>query len=92
MKNWNEVKKKLLQDGTVKKEYTKLQPEYKIARDLLKARINGKLTQAELAKKAGVKQAYIARLEGGTANPTVESINKVAGALGKELKLIGIPR
>ena len=91
MKNWNDVKKKLLQDTAVKKDYQKLEPEYRLAQTLLKARLNKKLTQAELAKRAGVKQEYIARLESGTANPTFESINKVAHALGKELKLVGTP-
>lgn len=89
MKNWNEFKKELLKDPAIKQDYKKLEPEYKLARDILRARLNKKLTQTELAKKAGVSQVIIARLESGTSNPTVETINKVAGVLGKELKLVG---
>jgi DNA-binding XRE family transcriptional regulator len=45
--------------------------------------------QAELAQKAGVSRVVVARLETGTTNPTIETVNRVAGALGKELKLVG---
>lgn len=89
MKNWDKFKKELLKNPAVKQDYLKLEPEYRLARELLKARLQNNLTQTELAKKAGVSQVIIARLESGTANPTVETINKVAGVLRKELKLVG---
>jgi len=89
MKNWNELKKELLKNPAVKLEYERLEPEYQLARQLIKARLAKKLTQSELAIKAGVKQEYVARLESGTANPTVESLNKVASVLDKHLKLVG---
>jgi predicted transcriptional regulator len=89
MKTWKEFEKELLQDPEVKAEFEKLEPEYQMARQLIKARLAKNMTQAELAEKIGVKQAYIARLESGSANPTVESLAKVAGALDKKLKLVG---
>lgn len=88
MKNWSSLKKELLKDESVKAEYDKLEPEYKLAQELLKKRLAKNLTQAELADKVGVKQEYIARLESGTGNPTISSISKVAHALGSELKLV----
>lgn len=89
MKNWNKFKQELLKNPAVKQDYKKLEPEYRLARDILRARLNRKLTQTELAKKAGVSQVIIARLESGNSNPTIETVNRVAGALGKELKLVG---
>jgi len=89
MKNWKELEQELLQNPVIKTEVDKLEPEYELARQLIKARLAKKLTQSELAEKAGVKQAYIARLESGTANPTVGSLNQIADALGKRLKLVG---
>ena len=89
MKNWTKLKQELLQNPAVKQEYQKLEPEYKLARDLLKARLQKNLTQAQLAKKAGVKQEYVARLEGASGNPTIASVNKIARVLGKEVKLVG---
>lgn len=89
MKDWKNLENELLQNPAVKAEADKLEPEYQLARQLIKARLAKKMTQSELAEKAGVKQAYIARLESGTANPTVASLNQVADALGKRLKLVG---
>lgn len=88
MQDWRELEKELLKDPAVKAEFDRLEPEYQLARQLIKARIEQKLTQAELAKKIGVKQAYIARLESGAANPTVESLAKVANFFGLKLKLV----
>ena len=90
MKDWKKLEQELLKNPEVAAEYEKLEPEYKLAQSLLKARLAKKMTQAELAKMAGVKQAYIARLESGTANPTVVNLSKVANVLGKRIKLVGI--
>jgi len=87
MKEWKYLKKELLSDPLVKAEFDKLEPEYKIASALIDARLSKKMSQAELARKVGVRQAYIARLESGESNPTIHSVHKVAKALGKELKL-----
>ena len=87
MDSWKEFEKELLADPAIRAEADKLEAEYQLARQLIGARLSKQLTQQELAKKAGVKQAYIARLESGHANPTVESLNRVAGALGLKLKL-----
>lgn len=48
------------------------------------------LTQAQLAKKAGVSQPMIARLERGDQDriPTLSTINKIFGALGYEVDLV----
>ncbi len=90
MKDWKKLEKELLKDPAVKAEVSKLAVEYEIARQIIKFRLSKKLTQAELAERAGLKQAYIARLESGNVNPTVESLNKVAVALDKRLKLVGV--
>ena len=92
MKNWKTVRRELLKNPEVKRAYDELEPEYKLAHSLIKARLAKKMTQAELAEKSGVNQVIIARLESGTANPTVGTVNRVANTLGKELKLVGISR
>lgn len=40
------------------------------------------VTQVELAKKAGVSETTIVRLEAGTHNPRVSTVRKLAVALG----------
>ncbi len=89
MKDWQKFKKELLKNPAVKQEYDKLAPEYKLAAELLRARLSKKLTQTEVAKRAGVSQVIVARLESGNSNPTVETIEKVGKVLGKRLKLVG---
>ena len=43
------------------------------------------LTQAELAKLAGVSQPAIAQLESPDSNPTIETLNRVAQAMGAQI-------
>ena len=42
------------------------------------------VTQVELAKKAGVSETTIVRLEAGTHRPRISTIRKLAKALGVE--------
>ena len=48
-----------------------------------------KLTQAQVGKRAGVKQSYIAEIEAGTVNTTLDTLAKVGRAL--ELTSIDLP-
>ena len=61
--------------------------EYSVLETMLKARIAAGLTQAEVAARAGTTQSAIARLEGGSVSPTVETLRKYAKAVGKRLKV-----
>jgi len=45
------------------------------------------LTQGQLAKRAGVSQQQIAKLEDPDGNPTVATLAKIATALGLRLEL-----
>jgi DNA-binding XRE family transcriptional regulator len=89
---WKEYKREALKDPELKKAYDALEPEYKLASSLIQARLDNNLTQQQLAEKAGVTQNTITRLESGITNPTVGSINRVAGIFGKELQLVRISR
>lgn len=51
------------------------------------ARHDAGLTQAELAKRARVSQQMVAKLENPDYNPTVETLEKVAAALGARLEV-----
>ena len=88
MTNWKSHRERLLKDPKFKAGYDALEPEYRLANELIKARTRQKMTQSDVAKKAGVSRTVIARLESGTTNPTLGTINRVASVLGKELKLV----
>lgn len=92
MTNWKTHKKRLLTDPKFKQGYDALEPEYRLANELIKARTRQKMTQTDVAKKAGVSRTVIARLESGTTNPTLATVSRVASVLGKELKLVGVSR
>ena len=51
------------------------------------ARTEAGLTQAQLAKRSGVSQQAIAKLEHPDANPTIETLEKVAAALGARVEI-----
>lgn len=87
MKTLAELKAKYLQDQAFQEEYDLLEETYNIAEKVIQARIAAGLTQAELAKAIGTKQANISRLESGTYNPSIELLNKVAQATGKRLEV-----
>lgn len=53
--------------------------------DLRWARRSAGLTQAQLAKRAKVSQQAIAKIEHPDSNPTLETLDKVARALGARL-------
>ena len=85
MQTWKEVKKELLKNKEVYREYKKLEPKYRLISQLIDARIKKGLTQSELAKRVGTKQSAIARIEAGRINPTIAFLEKISQALGKEL-------
>ena len=53
---------------------------------LLKAREDAGLTRRELARRVDVPQSTIARIERGN-NTSVDTLSKIANALGKKLKV-----
>lgn len=52
------------------------------------ARKRAGLTQAELAKRAGLSQPAVARLEDPDYNPTLDMLERVAAALGARLEVV----
>lgn len=87
MKDWKTLKKELLKDKVVAKEYRKLATRYQLISDLIEARRKKGLTQEELAKKVGTKQSAIARIESGDTNPTILFLEKLASALDTKLTI-----
>ena len=53
-----------------------------LARNAVRLRRLRKLSQAELAARARVTQALVSAIELSRANPTVESLDRIAAALG----------
>jgi len=84
---WSKAKALILKNEEVKKEYDLLETEYKIIEEIIMARKEKNLTQKGLAELVGTKQSNISRLESGNYNPSLDFLQKVAGAMGKKLEV-----
>ena len=62
-------------------------PQLTVAVELRWARQDAGLTQAELARRVGVSQQQVAKLERPGANPSIATLRKVTAALGVRLEL-----
>ena len=85
--SFSDVKKRLLQDEEFLKEYDKLKPRYAVISQIIEARKEQNLTQAELAKRVGTQKSNISRLESGNYNRSLDFLIKVVHCLGKELDI-----
>lgn len=56
-----------------------------IAMAITDLRVSKGLTQAKLARKVGMKQSAIARLEAGTYTPSFKTLSRIAKAVHKQL-------
>jgi len=76
-----------LKDPEFKKEWEKSEAAYQITRELIRVRIEGKISQRQLAKKAGTTQAVISRIENMSVSPSIGLVQRIAGSLGKRLEI-----
>ena len=72
-------------------DYEKLRPEYEAIRAVIRARLESRMTQKELAEKTGIRQSNISRIENGTSSPTVDTLARLAAGMGKVLKIEFVP-
>ncbi len=86
--SWQDLRREILSKPETQRAYEAMAAEYEIARSVIRARLCNKMTQQQLADKCGMTQNMIAKIESGHCNPTFNTLSKVAGALGKELKLV----
>jgi transcriptional regulator with XRE-family HTH domain len=83
---FREHRKELLKDKRVREEYEKLLPEYDLSRSIIEQRLKKKMTQEEVAKKAGMPQSTISRIEGLTHGlPKLSTLKKIANALDAKI-------
>lgn len=85
MRTWSETKRELLQNTEVAAEYDAMRPQYEVISQIIKAREEHGMTQAQLADAVGTRQSNISRLESGTYNPSLDLLRRVADGLGKHL-------
>ena len=87
MKSWRDVETEFLKDPETRTEFEALRPQYEIISQIIRARNEQGLTQADLAARTGLQRSNISRLESGNYNPSVSLLSRVACGLGMELHI-----
>lgn len=82
-----DIDRELRRDPEYEGALAELAPYEAIARQLVSFRIENGLSQAELARRCGVSQPAIARLERGEHEPKLATLRRVAHALDADLVL-----
>lgn len=84
-----QFKARALAHPDVKKAYDDLAEEFAFLDEVLKARSESGLTQAEVAARIGTTQSAIARLESAEPkhSPSIATLQKYAKALGYKVEL-----
>ena len=85
--SFEEMKTDMLKDEEFKIEYEKLKPRYEAIEQIIRARKEQNITQAELAKMIGSKQQAISRLESKEHSPSLKLFYSLLDALGYELTI-----
>ena len=62
-------------------------PVFELRKKILVLRLDEGLSQEKLANKAGMKQSVISRIENGESEPRIETVNRIARALDRKVKI-----
>ena len=92
MTTLDELIEEPLHDPKFKEEYDALEPEFTVMQAIIDARKERGMTQKDLARVTGISQADISRLERGTGNPSLKTLQRVAQALQMVLKIEFVPK
>ena len=90
-KNFRESLKEQMENEEFKQEWDKTELEYQIIKAIITAREEKNITQKELAEMTGITQNDISKLENGSANPSLQTLKKLANGLGMAIKLEFVP-
>jgi transcriptional regulator with XRE-family HTH domain len=97
MKTHDEMLREWRQDPAFVREYDSLAQEFALFDELLRARQEAGLTQAEVAELMATQPSVVARLEAGGGrlkhSPSLATLQKYAEAVGcrLEIKMVRLP-
>ena len=87
-----ELHRNWMRDHRYRRAYEALGKEFELAAAMISARTRAGLTQAQLAKRMGATQPFVARLESGRTRPSTRTLERVAQATGTRLRISFEPR
>ena len=83
--NWDEVRKDRSKSAGARAGYERARKSFELAEKVRALREAEGLSQSELARRIGSTQPAIARLEAGGVAPSIDTLQRIANALGLEL-------
>ena len=86
-KNFRNTLNKELKNPEFKKEWDGLEPEFQIIKSVIDSRAELSMTQKDLSELTGIHQSEISKIENGCANPSLKTLERLASAFGKKLKI-----
>ena len=94
--NHAELREKLLADPETRAAYGDMSPEFALLKQMLRARAQAGLSQAQVASRMGTKAPAVTRLESsltsGKHSPSVATLRRYAHAVGCDLEVRLIKR
>ena len=89
--NHEELKARMLSNSETKAKYQAMEPEFSLLRQMLHARSEAGLSQAEVAERMGTKAPAVTRLESalssGKHSPSIATLQRYASAVGCDLEV-----
>ena len=83
--SWDELRGKRLKSPHARAGYLRARQAFELAERVREMREAQGLSQSELARRIGSTQPAIARLEAGGVAPSIDTLERIAVALGLEL-------
>jgi transcriptional regulator with XRE-family HTH domain len=84
-KTWKELRDERLKSPEARTGYERARKAFELAERVRELREAQGLSQSELARRIGSTQPAIARLEAGGVAPSIDTLERIAIALGLEL-------
>lgn len=86
-RNFRDTLNEELKKADFKEEWDRLEPEYQVIKSILDSRNELGMTQKDLSEITGIHQSEISKIENGNANPSLKTLERIANAFGKKLKI-----
>ena len=83
--SFDDLLKQELKDPEFRRGFEMEKKKLEMSLSIINLRKKKKVSQAKLAEKIGMKQSAVGRIEAGKQNLTIETLQKIAFALNKEL-------
>jgi len=76
-----------MKEPNFRAEYEALEPEFIIIQAIIEARKMSGYTQKQLSERTGIAQGDISKIEKGNANPSLNTLKRLASGMDMKLSL-----